>query len=29
VIDGVRTRVVEDRRYSRGFLRERTSDYNA
>jgi hypothetical protein len=29
VIDGVRTRVVEDRLYTRGFLEERTSDYYA
>lgn len=29
VIDGVRTRVVEDRLYTRGFLGERTSDYYA
>jgi hypothetical protein len=29
VIDGVRTRVVEDRLYTKGFLGERTSDYYA
>jgi hypothetical protein len=29
VIDGVRTRVVEDRLYTNGFLGERTSDYYA
>jgi hypothetical protein len=29
VIDGVRTRVVEDRLYTSGFLAERTSDYYA
>ena len=29
LIDGVRTRVVEDRLYTRGFLAERTSDYYA
>jgi hypothetical protein len=29
VIDGVRSRVVEDRLYTQGFLGERTSDYYA